>query len=622
MSNTYLHNAESKNISERRCLDRKRRIFWSMFFLMVGCILASPKTAYPQWTTNGSDINNTNTGNVGIGTTTPSSPLTVIAPSGNRNGIVLAGSGNTWVYTDFGMVPVGTIATGKPLNFIWSIRKDAYFGGDASGPNLVMQMDRQGGGLYAPLVFNPNGNVILAGAFNATNGNVGVGTVSPAYKLDVSGAVNATSGLCLSGDCKTAWSQVGGSQWTTSGSSVYYNSNVGIGITGAPARRLDVLGGNVFHQWSTTAGSEYGFYTAINNNHFTSNLYFDGQWKMITAGKGSYITAAPLGGFAFTVVADNTSRAANAAATLTQLLAVTMGGNVGIGTGTPDSLAKLHLYGSGPLGQDIQTTTNDWTRLRFVTPSRTWGFFLDSGTGGIGAGKLGLHDYNAGAFRMVFDTAGNVGIGTTSPIYSLDVNGGVNGFRAKAASAAAGDTIATFENSSAIQMIVRANGNVGIGTTSPANKLHVAGSITVDGNINAKYQDVAEWVESSEELSPGTVVVLDDTTSNQVIASRESYDTRVAGVISASPGIALGEAGQGKVLVATTGRVKIKVSAKNGPIRTGDLLVTSDQPGVAARSQPIQVGGVLIHRPGTLIGKALEPLSKGEGEILVLLSLQ
>jgi len=29
-----------------------------------------------------------------------------------------------------------------------------------------------------------------------------------------------------------------------------------------------------------------------------------------------------------------------------------------------------------------------------------------------------------------------------------------------------------------------------------------------------------------------------------------------------------------------------------------------------------------MHRPGTLIGKALEPLEKGQGEILVLLSLQ
>jgi hypothetical protein len=40
------------------------------------------------------------------------------------------------------------------------------------------------------------------------------------------------------------------------------------------------------------------------------------------------------------------------------------------------------------------------------------------------------------------------------------------------------------------------------------------------------------------------------------------------------------------------------------------------------KSQPVDLGGVLIHRPGTIIGKALEPLPSGEGEILVLLSLQ
>ena len=40
------------------------------------------------------------------------------------------------------------------------------------------------------------------------------------------------------------------------------------------------------------------------------------------------------------------------------------------------------------------------------------------------------------------------------------------------------------------------------------------------------------------------------------------------------------------------------------------------------RSEPVDVGGVKMHRPGTLIGKALEPLPAGEGQILVLLSLQ
>ena len=54
----------------------------------------------------------------------------------------------------------------------------------------------------------------------------------------------------------------------------------------------------------------------------------------------------------------------------------------------------------------------------------------------------------------------------------------------------------------------------------------------------------------------------------------------------------------------------------------GDLLVTSNVPGVAMKSEPIDLGGVQIHRSGTLIGKALELLEKGSGTILVLLSLQ
>src|SRR3989344_3428017 len=46
----------------------------------------------------------------------------------------------------------------------------------------------------------------LGSAFLATNsGNVGVGTVSPSQKLDVAGYVRGATGLCIGGDCRTAW---------------------------------------------------------------------------------------------------------------------------------------------------------------------------------------------------------------------------------------------------------------------------------------------------------------------------------------------------------------------------------------------------------------------------------
>jgi hypothetical protein len=190
--------------------------------------------------------------------------------------------------------------------------------------------------------------------------------------------------------------------------------------------------------------------------------------------------------------------------------------------------------------------------------------------------------------------------------------------------------IATGGNSEKLR--IDSAGNVGIGTPSPTKRLDVVGDIHASGgidasgtisggNVIAKYQDVAEWVPAWHVIPAGTVVVLDADRSNHVLASTRAYDTTVAGVVSAKPGVLLGEAGEGKVMVATTGRVRVKVDA-SAPIRVGHLLVTSDKEGVAMRSQPLDLGGTPIHRPGTLIGKALEPLEKGVGEILVLLSLQ
>ena len=377
--------------------------------------------------------------------------------------------------------------------------------------------------------------------------------------------------------------------------------------------------------------------------------YTGGTWNRYDTSMPSWnIFLAPSSGADFAGI--RRASAGSGAITWADFLRITNTGNVGIGTTSPSSPAGfsqvLQLRGSTA---SFVADSNGTARAEFaVSSSGGWVSTSDS---------IPLRFATGSVERVRVDASGNVGVGTAAPGYKLDVvsggqwaarfkktdatNGGIlvesaAGYNPNVA-LSSGGTIKWYVNSNvsngdALQfwestginprLTVTQGGNVGVGKSNPSVALDVVGDIAATGNIAAKYQDVAEWVPSTQKLAAGTVVVLDAGQANHVLASTRSYDTGVAGVVSERPGIALGEAGEGKLLVATTGRVKVKVDATRAPIRVGDLLVTSDVEGVAMKSEPLDLGGVPIHRPGTLIGKALEPLASGTGEILVLLSLQ
>jgi hypothetical protein len=250
---------------------------------------------------------------------------------------------------------------------------------------------------------------------------------------------------------------------------------------------------------------------------------------------------------------------------------------------------------------------------------------VDNGSGNYSALRLG--NDQAAAVGALYAFASNYASSGPYIANGFTFDGGSSGGLSVAASHSQG-TLRFYAGSNNERMRIASDGRVGIGTSSPQAMLHVAGAarvvgdMTVDGNIAAKYQDVAEWVDSAEPLEPGSLVVIDSSARNRVTAARTAYDARVAGAVSPQPGLILGEPGEGKVLVAQSGRVKVKADARNGAIRPGDLLVSSPTKGHVMRSRPVQIGDQFVHRPGTVVGKALEPLAKGQGEILVLLTLQ
>jgi hypothetical protein len=284
------------------------------------------------------------------------------------------------------------------------------------------------------------------------------------------------------------------------------------------------------------------------------------------------------------------------------------------GTGTTNYVPRW-TDGAGTLGDSNLYSDPTFGRIGIGTTNPTGQLHIfGAGTSDVFAG-MGVDLINGPAFNFGYAGA------------SFGVGAGFFNVRPHGTAVAPNPSL-RFGTDNVVRMIITNIGRVGIGTNAPAYTLDVVGTahftsdVTVDGNIAAKYQDIAEWVESDDKLAPGTVVVISADKVNEVGPSTSAYDTRLAGVVSAQPGLALGTAGEGKYQIATFGRVRVRVDATNGPIAAGDLLVTSDIPGTAMKSQPVKVGDVQFHKPGTLLGKALEPLESGRGEILVLLSLQ
>lgn len=128
-------------------------------------------------------------------------------------------------------------------------------------------------------------------------------------------------------------------------------------------------------------------------------------------------------------------------------------------------------------------------------------------------------------------------------------------------------------------------------------------------------RNVADYAENyySKDLKieAGDIVTHDPSLPAGIQKATKPYDPKLIGAISTNPGIVLDEGigfGRGwQYPVALSGRIPVKVSTINGPIKSGDLLTSSTISGVAMKAT----------KAGAVIGQALESYDgEGVGKVL------
>ena len=219
---------------------------------------------------------------------------------------------------------------------------------------------------------------------------------------------------------------------------------------------------------------------------------------------------------------------------------------------------------------------------------------------------------------------GNVGIGTATPAVPLEIadraDAALVQFRRHRVHRGSGpDRSRDHRQSGPTDPAFRVANGTG---STLAFTVFNNGDVETPGDIRLLNADCAEdfTISGADSVEPGTVMVLGD--EDLLEPSQHAYDKRVAGVISGAgtykPGIVLDKqpSQANRSPVALLGKVFCKVDARYAPIAVGDLLTTSETLGHAMKAaDPFQAFG-------SVIGKALRPLREGQGLIPILIALQ
>jgi len=353
-------------------------------------------------------------GNVGIGTTTPGQKLSVAGTIESSSGGFKFPDGTT-------QLSVGTAAgwtENATANTVYTTTTGRNIGIGTTGPKNKLDVE---GGLAVGATYSGTNTAPTNGLL--VEGNTGIGTTTPVNKLDVEGGL--VIGATYSGTN------------TAPANGLLVEGNTGIGTT-TPKNKLDVEGG-------LAVGATY----SGTNTAPTNGLLVEGNTGIGTTAPVNKLDVE--GGLAVGATYSGTN-AAPANGLLVE-------GNVGIGTTTVPFGKIMIAAPAVPLAFQ-ETDVN-------VDQGGFWRMPLDAGILRFDVNTSPSGNFVPYTTALAMTKAGNVGIGTTTPVNKLDVEGGL----------AVGATYSGTNSAPANGLLVE--GNVGIGTTAPVNKLDVEGGLAV-----------------------------------------------------------------------------------------------------------------------------------------------
>ena len=493
------------------------------------------------------------TGNVGIGTTSPSAKLVVQGTAGNlyiddlgagynyydasnvHNFRNTSGTSRLYINTSTGNVGIGTTSPTHKLQVVGNGAFNSTLGvqdPDVSSNGLLQLLhDSTGSSIYSNPASSNGSTVVLRLGINnsekmriANNGNVGIGTTSPESLLHLESASgpalqikNTTNNVTFkvySQGNNTHLANVSDHDLfidtnNTARIIVKYSGKVGIGTT-SPDAKLDIINSSLstMFRLSNTEANSTNKYGAILGRHY-NNGEENVTGMLITSTSSAIGSTVSIGGGITTANAVNTvlfyTAANNFTLTGTERMRISSAGNVGIGTTSPGSI--LHMVGTSPEVRIASSADGQTARLGLYedTAGTQLGGYIQY-VGSSDTLRLGIVNSGANTDVITVTDTFNVGIGTSAPGYKLEVNNSAiaadnyiavisnnsnnSGVIFRDASGNRGLIFANPDNELVFmangfseKMRISSSGNVGIGTTSPQSKLTLNTNTTSPGSM-------------------------------------------------------------------------------------------------------------------------------------------